>query len=137
MQRVLRKAVGTVMVSGRRGMRLEAHFSSTGAVRGLEEFFPRAQAPGSDGPPPTTAGRAWRASELRLKGYDDLHGLWFVLLKERNMLETERIRARKRSEHMENPARLRKVRQSMSRLKTVLRERKAEEEERAKQAVED
>ena len=73
------------------------------------------------------AGRSWRASELRLKSFDDLHALWFVLLKERNMLETERIKARALSEHMENPSRLRKVRVSMARLKTVLRERRIEE----------
>ena len=90
---------------------------------GIEEFLPPRTGEGSVS---FQAARSWRSSELRLKGFDDLHALWFVLLKERNMLETERIKARAMSEHMENPARLRKVRVSMARLKTILQERRKE-----------
>lgn len=71
-------------------------------------------------------GRSWRASELRLKSFEDLHALWFVLLKERNVLETERWVARKAKSQMLNPARLKKVRVSMSRIKTILGERSME-----------
>jgi len=69
-------------------------------------------------------GRAWKASELRGKSFDELHTLWFVLLKERNMLLSERERARKEQRTMERRDRLLKVQLSMSRLQTVLRERK-------------
>jgi hypothetical protein len=57
-------------------------FTSSRLCLGLEEFFTNQQ--------PGRTGRPWRCSELRLKSFDDLQKLWFVLLKERNMLMTYR-----------------------------------------------
>ena len=55
-------------------------FTPSRARLGLEEFFVNQQV--------GRTGRSWRCSELRLKSYEDLQKLWFVLLKERNMLFT-------------------------------------------------
>lgn len=69
------------------------------------------------------AGRAWEACELRLKSFDDLHKLWYVCLKERNALATERETARAVRKPMDDPTRIRKVRLTMNRIKQVLSER--------------
>lgn len=71
-------------------------------------------------------GRSWHARELRRKSFDDLHKLWFVLYKERNMLLTEGHLARRHQTLMIQPERLRKVRKSMGAIKQVLGERKRE-----------
>ncbi|KAM0018301.1 putative ribosomal protein L47 [Helianthus debilis subsp. tardiflorus] len=54
-------------------------------------------------------GRSWKASELRLKSWDDLHKLWYVLLKEKNMLMTQRQMLHAQNLRFPNPECLPKV----------------------------
>ena len=61
-----------------------------------------------------------------MKSYDDLHKLWYVLLKEKNLLLTEKYDCKSRNVVMPHPERLHKVKLSMKRLKGVLAERKVE-----------
>ena len=61
-------------------------------------------------------GRAWETSELRLKSFEDLQGLWYVLLKEKYAARGSRVR-------MRAPHRIKMVRRSMAKIKTVLTER--------------
>ena len=69
-------------------------------------------------------GRSWSAKELRRKSYDDLHKLWYVLYKERNMLLTEQQLSRRRQLIFPQPERLYKVQKSMGAIRQVLGERK-------------
>lgn len=55
------------------------------------------------------AGRSWKASELRLKSWDDLQKLWYVLLKEKNMLMTQRQLLHSQNFRFPNPERIPKV----------------------------
>ncbi|KAK1867504.1 hypothetical protein I4F81_010011 [Pyropia yezoensis] len=77
--------------------------------------------------PPTPGepvGRAWRAGELRLKSYADLHALWFVLLRERAVLDTTAEWCRGARRHPVRVASsLVKVKKSMARVKSVVGER--------------
>jgi ribosomal protein L29 len=68
-------------------------------------------------------GRAWKADELRLKSFDDLHKLWWVLVKEMNLLLTQKNEARRRRINYQGLERIHKCRLSMARIKTILTER--------------
>ncbi|XP_027154765.1 39S ribosomal protein L47, mitochondrial-like [Coffea eugenioides] len=91
----------------------------------LEDFFEADRSPDDD--KPVVYGRGWKASELRLKSWDDLQKLWFVLLKEKNMLMTQRQMLHAQNLRFANPERISKVRKSMCRIKHVLTERAIEE----------
>lgn len=69
------------------------------------------------------SGRAWRLEELRIKSNSDLHKLWYVLLKEKNMLLTMEYECKQQVELFPSPERIDKVELSMSNLETVVRER--------------
>lgn len=65
--------------------------------------------------------------ELRRKSFDDLHRLWYVLYKERNMLFTEGHIARVSANYLSQPERAKKVKRSMAAIKCVLGEREREQ----------
>ncbi|XP_050428636.1 39S ribosomal protein L47, mitochondrial [Adelges cooleyi] len=68
-------------------------------------------------------GRSWSKDELRIKSNEDLHKLWFILLKERNMLLTMEHECKSQFELFPNPERINKVEDSMKNVETVVRER--------------
>lgn len=68
-------------------------------------------------------GRSWRLDELRIKSNSDLHKLWYVLLKEKNMLLTMEHECERAYELFPNPERVDKVQESMENIETVVRER--------------
>ncbi|KAG2001817.1 hypothetical protein CC2G_013016 [Coprinopsis cinerea AmutBmut pab1-1] len=73
------------------------------------------------------SGRAWRASELRLKSFQDLHTLWYVTLRERNLLATQREEARRMGIKINLQAQTVMAgacRKTMARIKAVMNERR-------------
>ncbi|KAJ6508783.1 mitochondrial 39-S ribosomal protein L47 (MRP-L47)-domain-containing protein, partial [Mycena sanguinolenta] len=69
-------------------------------------------------------GRSWLASELRLKSFKDLHTLWYVLLRERNMLATQREEMRRMGLNRERFPPENACRKSMARIKAIMNERR-------------
>ncbi|CAE6503305.1 unnamed protein product [Rhizoctonia solani] len=74
------------------------------------------------------SGRAWLASELRRKSFKDLHTLWYVLARERNLLATQAAEARRIGIDIalftNGQKRDLRCRKSMARIKQVLNERR-------------
>ena len=103
-----------------------AEFHASAGRRGLEEFF-------QTGEP--TAGDSWTAEILRNKSVDDLHKLWFVLLKERNMLYTMRHAFTARGMIFPNEGRIKKVKRSMKNVKKVCGERERAARDRVLQDI--
>ncbi|XP_022110197.1 39S ribosomal protein L47, mitochondrial-like [Acanthaster planci] len=95
-------------------------FHTSWSYLGLEEFF---DDPKTYGEPNVKSGRPWSADELRLKDNLTLHKLWFVLLKEKNMLLTMEREAEKQNKRMPGSDRLWKVSVSMRKLQQVVHER--------------
>lgn len=60
---------------------------------------------------------------MRLKSFDDLHKLWFICLKERNFLLSERLYYRQIGQSASDPVRLQKVKKTMAAIKVVIGER--------------
>ncbi|VDP90491.1 unnamed protein product [Echinostoma caproni] len=94
--------------------------------RNLIDFF---DDPKNWGETSVASGRPWRMEELRLKSNADLHELWYILLKERNMLMTMEEEHYRCLERMPNPERFEKVEESMENLLLVIEERNRAEAE--------
>lgn len=90
------------------------------AQHGLMEFFEPKENWGAD---EVRSGKSWSKDELRIKSNSDLHKLWYILLKERNMLLTMEEAAKVEVELFPNPERIDKVKESMNNLEEVVRER--------------
>jgi len=95
-------------------------FHITAARQGLEEFFDERYTWGER---EIKTGRPWRVEELRIKSNSDLHKLWYVLYKERNMLFTMKEACKDAGEVFPNPERIDKVQESMKNIENVVRER--------------
>ncbi|CAD8057059.1 unnamed protein product [Paramecium primaurelia] len=68
-------------------------------------------------------GRSWKVEELRLKSTEDLTKLWYVMLKEKNLLLSDGIFFKKVIGVKGRMGKLVQLKKSMARLKTVVKER--------------
>ena len=87
---------------------------------GMMDFF---DDPKNWGEVEVKTGRPWRQDELRLKSNSDIHKLWYVLLKERNMLMTMEHEYKRAMELFPNPERIWKVEESMRNILEIVSER--------------
>ncbi|KAL4639217.1 uncharacterized protein LOC142627591 [Castanea sativa] len=117
---------GRTLFAAAKSETYSATAAATSVVRNpLQDFFEADRSVDDD--KPVVYGRSWKAPELRLKSWDDLNKLWYVLLKEKNMLMTQRQMLHSQNLRFPNPERIPKVRKSMCRIKQVLTERAIEE----------
>ncbi|GCC22774.1 large ribosomal subunit protein uL29m [Chiloscyllium punctatum] len=93
---------------------------TSASCQGLNEFFDDSK---NWGEPTVKSGAPWTAKQLRLKSNEDLHKLWYILLKEKNMLLTLEQEAKRQRLPMPSPERLKKMERSMARLDSVVQER--------------
>ncbi|XP_055375466.1 39S ribosomal protein L47, mitochondrial [Condylostylus longicornis] len=93
---------------------------TTKILKDLMEFFDDKK---NWGESEVKVGRHWQLDELRIKSNVDLHKLWYILLKERNMLLTMEHECNENMQLFPSPERLDKVKISMRNLETVVRER--------------
>lgn len=98
----------------------KSSFSTTNAKFGLEEFFDDKKHWIEE---KVKHGRPWRMEELRIKSNTDIHKLWYVLSKERNMLLTMEEAYAARSLPMPSHERIAKVDESMENILSVIEER--------------
>lgn len=68
--------------------RAEIPVTQTDADHGLWDFFYDRETIVRSAGETEAHGRAWTVEELRGKSWDDLHGLWWICVKERNRLAT-------------------------------------------------
>ncbi|XP_042861622.1 39S ribosomal protein L47, mitochondrial-like [Penaeus japonicus] len=97
-----------------------ASFHTSTRHLGLMDFFDDKK---NWGEQEVKVGRAWKLDELRIKSNEDLHKLWYVLLKEKNMLLTMEHACKEEYRLFPNPERIDKVEESMKNLEDVVRER--------------
>jgi len=113
-------------VLGRRNINLTVSCSrsyrTSGVIRGFEEFYETPKKVNEV----VHIGRGWTVPDLRRKGFSDLHKLWWVLYKERNLLLTEKEKFRRGGRPLtsENESRYIKVKRGMAAIKFVMCERR-------------
>ncbi|KAL4221690.1 39S ribosomal protein L47 [Mactra antiquata] len=98
---------------------LSSQIHTSCVVHDLNEFFDMDSLDDSK----VRVGRPWRKDELRIKSNQDLHKLWYVLLKERNQLMTMEAMFHAQNQPLQNPERFEKVEESMENLLDVIKER--------------
>ncbi|XP_048504373.1 uncharacterized protein LOC104899331 isoform X2 [Beta vulgaris subsp. vulgaris] len=104
----LRRICGRILSAAVTSEHSSASAAASVSVRNpLEQFFEVDRA--ADDEKRVVYGRGWKASELRLKSWDDLHKLWYVLLKEKNMLMTQRQMLNAQNLRFPNPERISKI----------------------------
>jgi hypothetical protein len=96
-------------------------FHRSMSVHGWEEFTEPKKANEV-----TMTGRGWTAADLRRKSFEDLHRLWFLLYKERNLLlsEKDKLRRNRRPVTTYDEKRYYKVKKGMAAIRLVVAERR-------------